>query len=286
MDEPLPSLPLPPASDAAGKHDPHAPLALWKHEEQQSDYKNDSRKKEKIICCRYRLLLRYESTTTNDAAATTTTQTRDPHAEMEATQTCTPAMMVEEADADFCRLFRFPSPATVQGRHFSSLFGPATNITHVQTLLRPSLCFSSSAFLPGTDGPPVPVLLNLYDAKGNPWSCRLTSRPLRPRHCLLTVTPLCLYEYCKNPNFFATLHPFSSSFTGTGEGRKGEERGEEDMARKKKKNKGKKKYKKKTTKEEEKEKKKEGARLLVSENHKANMTRGEGECVIDEIQQI
>lgn len=52
--------------------------------------------------------------------------------------------MVIEADAAFCHLFRLPSPASVQGRCFSSLFGPATDMNHFQTLLAP-LPFSFSS---------------------------------------------------------------------------------------------------------------------------------------------
>ena len=129
---------------------------------------------------------------------------------------------IEAVDTEFLRLFRFPlaaGPSAVQGQALSILFGPATEPAHTQAL------FATCAGATGSEGS---TLLNLYTAKASVLSCRVTlhtlGKPPRPgaqeegegeevegglTHCLLLITPVCFWAYCKHPKLFSTLHPFS-----------------------------------------------------------------------------
>lgn len=138
--------------------------------------------------------------------------------------------VIEHVDAEFLRLFRFlslialdesPSVAArasttlLHGQQLSILFGPATDLTRVQALLTTCMAVSSR-------GGESFAFLNLYTATLQVLSCRVTARILRTptsqigassapttRHCLLLITPVSFWAYCKHPELFATLHPLS-----------------------------------------------------------------------------
>jgi len=138
--------------------------------------------------------------------------------------------VIEQGDMEFLRLFRFlpysaltasPTAAAtastklLHGQRLSVLFGPATDLTRAQAFL--TACLRAT-----TTGGEGAALLNLYTATRQVLSCRVTSRTLlRPEFitdgnggfnvnpCLLLITPVCFWAYCKHPKLFATLHPFS-----------------------------------------------------------------------------